>query len=425
MKEKVKIAYIGLGRRGTGVLKECFAKMADVEISFLCDISEENMKIAAEFLCEEGRPMPRLTTNYREAVSAADIDATVIMTSWESHFEIAMASMYAGKYTAIEVGIANDISECYKLIEAHEATGAPLMMLENICYGRREMATLRMVKEGLFGEVVHCAGAYRHYLNDGVLFKKQKDGEMFVDHFRLSEFGSRCGELYPTHAFGPISKILSLGRGNRLVSLSSHASPAKGVASYIRDHVPADIPVHGLCFRLGDIVNTVLHCSGGETILLTLDMTLPRPYRSRSFEVRGTKGCCIESCREKATYFLEGMKEGVFDNEQDFFEKYEHPLHREYQKGGVIGPHDGADYLACRAFIEAVKMGTDTPINAYDTVAWMAIGPLSEESIAKGGAPVSFPDFTNGKWMTPGDPLKGKYSLDVICEDKDTPIVPR
>jgi len=30
--------------------------------------------------------------------------------------------------------------------------------------------------------------------------------------------------------------------------------------------------------------------------------------------------------------------------------------------------------------------------------AWSAPGPLSFESVAKGSAPVKFPDFTRGKW---------------------------
>ncbi len=36
----------------------------------------------------------------------------------------------------------------------------------------------------------------------------------------------------------------------------------------------------------------------------------------------------------------------------------------------------------------------------YDTAAWIAVTPLSEKSIALGSAPVEFPDFTNGKWMS-------------------------
>jgi hypothetical protein len=35
----------------------------------------------------------------------------------------------------------------------------------------------------------------------------------------------------------------------------------------------------------------------------------------------------------------------------------------------------------------------------YDAAAWSAIAPLSEASIAQGGHPVAFPDFTAGAWM--------------------------
>ena len=40
------------------------------------------------------------------------------------------------------------------------------------------------------------------------------------------------------------------------------------------------------------------------------------------------------------------------------------------------------------------------PHSRYDSVSWMAITTLSEDSIACGSAPVPFPDFTNGKWIT-------------------------
>ena len=38
--------------------------------------------------------------------------------------------------------------------------------------------------------------------------------------------------------------------------------------------------------------------------------------------------------------------------------------------------------------------------------------------------PENFPDFTHGKWERPAAPHTGKYSLDVIVEDRDTPIIP-
>ena len=116
------------------------------------------------------------------------------------------------------------------------------------------------------------------------------------------------------------------------------------------------------------------------------------------------------------------MAEPCENNEQDFYPQYDHPLHKEYVAEGERGGHGGMDWLVCRAFVEAVKNGTNTPIDAYDTATWMAIGALSEKSIAGGGVPVEFPDFTGGKWQNREPVVEGKYCLDKICEDKETPI---
>jgi hypothetical protein len=45
-----------------------------------------------------------------------------------------------------------------------------------------------------------------------------------------------------------------------------------------------------------------------------------------------------------------------------------------------------------------VKRGEPTPLDVYDAAAWSVIGPLSEQSIAMGNHPVTFPDFTRGQW---------------------------
>ncbi len=70
------------------------------------------------------------------------------------------------------------------------------------------------------------------------------------------------------------------------------------------------------------------------------------------------------------------------------------------------------DGLVLAAFADAIREGRPTPIDVYDVAAWMATTTLSEQSIALGSAPVYYPDFTNGKWMTRGrDTASGKYAL--------------
>lgn len=423
MKDKIKIGYIGLGRRGFGVMEHCVSEMKDVEIVAICDINPQKIDKMKNLLTSKGRPEPFCTTDYKDVLKIDEIDAVFIMTGWNSRIKLAIEAMYAGKYTAIEVGCAFDISECYELVDAYEKTGVPVMMLENCCYGRKEMMALRMVKEGLFGEIVHANGAYHHYLNDCEFFIKNGKGGVITDHYRLAEYKNRCLENYPTHAFGPISKILGLNRGNRILTLSSFASKARGIETYMKDHVPADHPFAGESFKQGDIINTIITCAGGETIHLTLDTTLPRAFYSRGFTIRGTKGMCEESGAGRVTFFLEGMEEEkTFDNKEEMYEKYDHPLHREFVSAGEKGGHGGMDWLVMRAFVESVKAGRETPIDVYDTATWLAIGPLSEASIAKGSQPVEFPDFTRGRWFRREPAFDGKYSLDMIVDDPDTPI---
>ena len=415
MKNTVTIGYIGLGRRGTSVLRRCLSKMRDIRIKTVCDLSVERMERASEILRENAGYAPAMVLDYHEILSDPEIDAVFIMTGWSGRPAIAMEAMRAGKYAGIEVGCADRPEECFDLVKTYEETGVPVMMLENCCYGRREMMLSHMARQGLFGQIVHCTGGYHHYLNEVELFKNI--GEETPEHYRLQKYADENRENYPTHELGPISKLLKIHRGNRMVRLVSVASKAAGLKEYAKDHVKD--PAYGaMDYRQGDIVNTVITCANGETILLTLDTTLPRAYYSRNISVRGTKGMSDENT---CTLFLEGMEEEVKNNEEDFYRQYDHPLHREFQSLGPQGGHGGMDWLVCRAFLESVKAGTDTPIDAYDTAAWLAIGYLSAESIRTGSA-VEFPDFTHGLWKTDRPVLRGKYCLEETCEDPDTPI---
>ena len=128
---------------------------------------------------------------------------------------------------------------------------------------------------------------------------------------------------------------------------------------------------------------------------------------------------CDESRR---VFFLDGMKEPVENNEDEVMAEHDHPLHAEYLKGDSLGDHGGMDWLVSRAFVESVKAGVNTPIDAYDTVTMMAIAPLSEESIHKGGAPVEIPDFTRGKWFRREPVTLQKYGLDEVYTDESISI---
>jgi hypothetical protein len=72
------------------------------------------------------------------------------------------------------------------------------------------------------------------------------------------------------------------------------------------------------------------------------------------------------------------------------------------------------DWLVMRAFLNAVRRGIQTPIDAYDSATLMAVGILSEESIATGSAPVAIPDFTDGHWVKRDPGPKSIFSLEEV-----------
>ena len=78
--------------------------------------------------------------------------------------------------------------------------------------------------------------------------------------------------------------------------------------------------------------------------------------------------------------------------------------------------HGGMDYLEFKTFFQAILNGEEMPIDVYDAAAWMAITPLSELSIAQGGAVQAIPDFTRGQWMY--RPTKDVTPMPTIEEEK-------
>lgn len=404
-----KLGVIGLGGRGRGLL-ECLLGMEDVEITAICDQYEERLELGLEIVQKSGRTLADGYSDYKKLLAREDLQGVIIATTWVTHAEIAIAAMKAGKYAGIEVGGAASLEECWELVRTSEQTGMPCMLLENCCYGREELAVLNMVKQGLLGELIHCQCGYEHDLRDEVALGEQRK------HNRYHNYLNRNGELYPIHGLGPISKVLDINRGNRLLTLTSMSSKARGIQHLATEKFGETDPLAKINFAQGDIVTTMIKCAGGETIHIIHDTTLPRPY-SRAGRVQGTKGIWME---DNNSIHIEGRSpEHQWESFDEYREQYEHPIWKQYLDEGVRGGHGGMDYLVLRAFAESVMNQTQTPIDVYDTAVWMAITVLSEDSVALGSAPVAIPDFTKGKWISREAGPVSYYSLDAVHEERE------
>lgn len=398
--EKLKMGIIGLGARGEGLLESVILPCGKAEVTMVCDVYDDRNDKASEVIFKETGKRPLKTTDYRELLDKSKLDCVLISTSWQTHIPIAIDALRAGVAVALEVGNAFSEQQCWELVRTWEETQTPFMFMENCCFGRYELMALNMKSLGAFGEIVHCAGGYHHYLSNEVLYGRENR------HYRLDNYIGRNCENYPTHELGPIARMLDINYGNRMLTLTSTASKASGLKQYLKDNKPDDTVLANTSFNQGDVISTNIKCANGETIALTLDTTLPR-YYSRGFTVRGTK-CMYEECTNSIFFANQDEKnefdwKSSFNNAEKYLEKYEHPIWKKFIADGVQGSHDGMDWLEFNDFFDRLREGKPLSIDVYDAASWMVLGCLTENSIAMGGAPVAIPDFTDGKWLTRKD----------------------
>jgi hypothetical protein len=406
---KVRLGFIGVGLRGQNHL-DLALRRSDVEVVAICDVQQRMIDMSKDLIKKSGKPMPQVIMDgphgYKKLLENKNIDAVIIATPWEWHTVMCLDAMRAKKYVGCEVITGMTVEECWQLVHASEETGMPLMMLENVCYRRDVMAILNMVKQNIFGEIIHLQGGYQHDLrevkfNDG---KQEYGGGVEFGEKGFSEASwrtlhsvNRNGDLYPTHGIGPVAMMIDINRGNRFTELVSYSTKSKGLHEYIVKNGGENHPNAKVNFKLGDIVTTMIKCANNETILLQHDTNLPRPY-SLGFRVQGTKGIWMDV---NNSIYIEGQskKAHEWDQATEWLDKYDHPLWKKYGNDAAGAGHGGMDWFVLNAFIEATKLKTNTPQDVYDAVTWSAITPLSETSIRLGGETVEFPDFTQGQWM--------------------------
>ncbi len=406
---KLNVAILGSGFRGQSHIDLCLRRN-DCDVVAIADIDEEMISRSQSLFQKHNSKMPKIYSDsphaYLELLQKEDIDLTIIASPWRWHSDMAIASMEAGVYTGMEVCGGFSLDECWQLVNCSERTGSHLYFMENVCFRRDILAVLNMVRKSMFGELIHLEGGYQHDLR-GVKFNDGKTaynsgvefGEMGFSEakWRTKHSVYRNGDLYPTHGVGPIAQMIDINRGNRFMYLTSISSKSRGLHNYILDH-PEGGNSHknaSIKFKLGDKVTTCIKTSNDESVILHHDTNLPRPY-SLGFRVQGEKGLWMDV---NQSLHIEGKSPSHrWEEASSYLKKYDHPLWVKYEQNAIGAGHGGMDYFLMHSLVEHCKNNEEPPFDVYDAATWLAITPLSEESISLGSHPVSFPDFTRGRW---------------------------
>ena len=243
------------------------------------------------------------------------------------------------------------------------------MMLENWSFRRDNLAVLNMIRKGLFGEIVHCHCAHSHNCIYWY-FDAQGNPRWSGNHLL-----KRNADQYPTHSLGPVLSWMDINCGDRFDYLVSMATRSLGIKDQLERKYGKDHPAAKLPYRQGDIVTTMVKTVKGNTIVIAMDMQLPRPYDNR-WQIQGTRGLYNE---QRNAVYIEGVspKHEEWEPFPPYQTKYEHSLWKNLPPKLLDRGHGGTDVIELQEFVRAVRAKTQTPIDVYDSVVMSVVVPLS------------------------------------------------
>jgi hypothetical protein len=389
----VRIGFVGIGGQGGSHLENLLT-LEGVEITALCDIVPEKVASWQRRIRERGRKEPagftRGPRDFERMCAEQELDLVFNATPWEWHVPIILAALRNGKHSASEVPLAYTVDDCWAVVEAAEQFRKHCVMMENCNYDRLEMLGLNLARKGLLGELLHAECGYNHDLR-AIKFATEGEGL-----WRRAHATRRNGNLYTTHGLGPVAETMGITRGNQLDYLVSMSGPSRGLQAWQSEHLPADDPRRRERYVLGDVNVSLLRTTAGQTIYLTHDTNLPRPY-SRKYVLQGARGI-LEGYPRRV--YIEGASGAAhrWDPVERWFDSHDHPLWKSEKVRQASVGHGGMDWLEDWRLITCLREGVPTDQNVYDGATVSVVGPLSEWSVANRSKPVKVPDFTRGRW---------------------------
>ncbi|MDX1283588.1 MAG: Gfo/Idh/MocA family oxidoreductase [Draconibacterium sp.] len=410
----VRIGIIGTGNRGSHHA-ETISRISDVEIRAAADVLPERFeRIKKNLKSTDHNPEYYAGSHeeWKKLCERNDLDLVLITTPTYLHAEMAVYAMEQGKHVITEVPAAMTIRECWDIVKISEKTRKHCMMMENYSYMPFHITTLNMAKQGFFGDIVHGDGAY-----NTSKMRNNFSKTMYWNMWWLRLYGSRKGNIYPTHGMGAIAQMMNINRGDQLdfvVSVESKDFMMAKKAKELAEDDPFFEEFAKMDYR-GNMNSMLIKTKQGRTINIQHDATSPSPH-NQIHGVYGTEGAVLydpapprisigeHKWVDKKSYdkLIEKYKPGLLHRFEDF---------RKGLGADIKSGHGGSDLINVWHIIDCLRTGLPLDQDVYDAAALSSVVELSEWSVLNNSNSIKIPDFTAGAWKV------NKPNMDINLEN--------
>lgn len=269
--EKVRVAVIGAGSISDTHLKG-YSTNPLAELVAICDLNEERAKKQAD---KYGAS--RVETDYRVLLADPTIDAVSICTWNNSHAEISIAAVQAGKHVLVEKPLCKTMDEAYKVQAAVQESGKVLQVGFVRRFGTNVKVLNKFLEAGDLGEI--------YYAKASVLRRLGNPGGWFSDSERsgggpLIDLGVHIIDLCWYLMGKPKVKSVSgntynkLGNRSNIQNLSFYKA-----ADY--DATKNDVE---------DLANALIRFENGASLFIDVSFNLHLKKDELSIRIFGDKG---------------------------------------------------------------------------------------------------------------------------------------
>jgi len=176
MSKIYRVAVIGCGGIANGKHLPSLSKLNNVQIVAFCDIIEERAQEAADKYGAEGAAC---YADYKELLKDSSIDIVHVCTPNDSHADISIAALEAGKHVMSEKPMAKTAADAKRMMDTAKRTGKKLTVGYNNRYRPDSLHLKELCKEGALGEIYYAkAHAIRRRAVPtwGVFLDEEKQG---------------------------------------------------------------------------------------------------------------------------------------------------------------------------------------------------------------------------------------------------------
>ncbi len=161
----IGIGVIGYGYWGPNLVRN-FAECQDASVKAVCDVRPAQLAKV-----ERRYPGVRVTTSPADVCNDPSVDAVVIATPVEYHFELALAALRAGKHVLVEKPITSTSEQARRLIEEAASRRLVLMVDHTFVYTGAVRKMRELTETGELGDIYYYdsvrinLGLFQHDVN--------------------------------------------------------------------------------------------------------------------------------------------------------------------------------------------------------------------------------------------------------------------